>query len=305
MTPTLAKSKAARLASPASLSMTPNARVVMAAALSSLALQRESTSIVSLVNPAATLNIDVDAQNFSAMGGQFFIVKADTTDASTITVNYVHGNTTHASQVFAVAADSIGQLVLGAVVSASNDVDLVVIGHHVVGKPNATGGETAISGVVLHHLSYANHLLHYTGGAMVSAAASIELLPFQAIDLTLPMGAFECYVVLSACADLADDTQQLASLTLLADLTGQYTGSMIGNDNAAQSLSANHGAVLNLQNYGNSQMGVGLAGVVLYSKVNPSLANASKVYLHLVFSSADADTLPDLPMVILPQPIQV
>jgi hypothetical protein len=176
----------------------------------------------------------------------------------------------------------------------------------VVGSHNffdlATGGQADISGLTLHNFSYPADTLLYTGDNSGSAAATVELLPYQSVDLTLPVGPLDFFAVLSSHADLSDDPDQLAYMHLSA--TGAaYTGNMVGNQENSQALTANAGDVINLVNHGNSQMGISIAGgQTLYSRVNPALANAQQVYLHLVF--AGDGSIADMRFIINPQPFE-
>ncbi len=148
---TLAKSKAQALVQPAKpLAVTPNVRQFNSpAAGATLSLSNESTNIVQVVNPASTLSINVDSQNFSAFGANHFVLHVDTTAATEISLNFVRGATILATKVIEIDADQIAILTFAAITKANDAVTLLAIGHHVVGKSEATDGNGAVGGLLL------------------------------------------------------------------------------------------------------------------------------------------------------------
>lgn len=148
---TLAKSKAQALVQPAKpLAVTPNVRLFNSpAAGATLSLSNESTNIVQVVNPASTLSINVDSQNFSAFGANHFVLHVDTTAATEISLNFVRGATILTTKVIEIDADQIAVLTFAAITKANDAVSLLTIGHHVVGKSEATDGNGAIGGLLL------------------------------------------------------------------------------------------------------------------------------------------------------------
>ena len=148
---TLAKSKAQALVQPAKpLAVTPNVRLFNSpAAAAALSLSTESTNIVQVVNPASTLSINVDSQNFSAFGANHFVLHVDTTAATEISLNFVRGATILTTKVIEIDADQIAILTFAAITKANDAVSLLAIGHHVVGKSEATDGNGAVGGLLL------------------------------------------------------------------------------------------------------------------------------------------------------------
>lgn len=148
---TLAKTKAQALVQPAKpLAVTPNVRLFNSpAAGATLSLSTESTNIVQVVNPASTLSIKVDSQNFSAFGANHFVLQVDTTAATEISLNFVRGATILTTKVIEIDADQIAVLTFAAITKANDAVSLLAIGHHVVGKSEATDGNGAVGGLPL------------------------------------------------------------------------------------------------------------------------------------------------------------
>lgn len=176
---TLAKAKAQALVQPAKpLAVTPNVRQFNSpAAGAALSLSNESTNVVQVVNPASTLTINVDGQNFSAFGANHFVLHVDTTAATEITLNFVRGATVLATKAIELEADQLAVLTFAAVIKANNAVTLLALGQHVVGKSEATDGNGAGSGLLLipngaigsTDAGYQNFIYDGTSGIEVAA----------------------------------------------------------------------------------------------------------------------------------------
>lgn len=148
---TLAKSKAQALVQPPKpLAVTPNVRQFNSPAAGAvLSLSNEATNIVQVVNPASTLTINVDGQNFSAFGANHLVLHVDTTAATEITLNFVRGATVLATKAIELEADQLAVLTFAAVIKANNAVTLLALGNHVVGKSEATDSNGAVGGLLL------------------------------------------------------------------------------------------------------------------------------------------------------------
>lgn len=311
MSNTLAKAKAASFIQPmAALALTPNVHTqVTPDDAAVIDLHNSSINVLNIVDPAATLAVHVDHDNFAALGGKLFVMHIDSTDACELTLNYVRGNTVLKSQVIAIPANSHTTLTAGSIIQADNQVKLLIVGNLSLDKGQPTVSND--NGVLTINGSYLAQLLHYSSGLISSVnasgmLASIPLASYQAIELTLPTGntAFSLRGWLSNDAEAGQAATPAPAIPLFIEHTGTVLqGSLDTSASTTETLSLTAGDVITLINHGNQQLGLTHDGSTLYATANLGLSG--QVYLHLMVTSVDAASVPDLALVILPAPVMV
>ena len=228
MSNTLAKAKAASFIQPmAALALTPNVHTqVTPDDAAVIDLHNSSINVLNIVDPAATLAVHVDHDNFAALGGKLFVMHIDSTDACELTLNYVRGNTVLKSQIIAIPANSHTTLTAGSIIQADNQVKLLIVGNQSLAK-EATGSPSSSLFDVLTNASYDNNILHYTSGYLIGGAAGM------AAQIDSPNGQ-SINLVVPAVADLVNTS---VALTLGPADTAQAYLHQMQTDNATATLS--------------------------------------------------------------------
>lgn len=307
---TIAKSKAQALVQPAKpLAVTPNVRQFNSpAAGAALSLSNEATNIVQVVNPASTLTINVDGQNFSAFGANHFVLHVDTTAATEITLNFVRGATVLATKSIEIEADQLAVLTFAAVIKANNAVTLLALGQHVVGKSEATDGNGAVGGLQLVNASYANGLLEHTGGqiAYFYSDAMSALIDFDAsttVRITVPSSSYTFSAVLSNSSDPATALDNALASVFAAENT---MGLLIEGDLSEigdiprMDLSVAAGDLITFGQQNGNQISVLLNGQTYLSRIDPAINPSLPLYLYLFVTDnhSSSSPVPVIPMLI-------
>ncbi|MEC7120336.1 MAG: hypothetical protein VXW65_10590 [Pseudomonadota bacterium] len=293
---TLAKAKAQSHAQPPQpLAVTPNVRLlnspVDGAALS---ISTEHTNIVQVVNPPPEFSLDLDGQNFSAFGANHFILHVDSTTATAITVNFVRGATVLDTTVIEVDADQLSVVTLAHIVKGNDQVSLLTVGQHTVGKSDATGD---VSGyfTALINAQFDNNVLQYTAGTLSAIGSAdagyLAIKSFtdgDAIALGIP--------------DLAGGQIQFLWLDSPTPSASSATMWTMGSDGLStsigdglDSIGLNVNDVISINRNG-QQLSASVNGQTI-SLTNPAIS--SDAYLHIINTNnlADAVALQFLPPV--------
>lgn len=284
---TLAKAKAQSLTpAAAQLALTPNVLNVLSPAnLAVIALQNNSVNILNVTNPATSLTVNVDAQNFGALGGKLFVLNVDSTAASTITVQFMRGNTAIKQHVLSIAANSVTHITLGALVEANNTVKFLVVGFVAQQKP-----EPELLLINANYNSSTNTLI-YASGELLGTSAMLARLTMTAnktVAITVPSGTYSLSVALSESPDYTQALNAPTAAATLLDTSVVMTGTT--------GLTVAAGDTVLFGKVGNQLSLTINSGTEHLSPADSSITG--DCYLYMLVTNNGVSTAPDIPMVI-------